>query len=188
MPDKNPLELDYEDKETLKAINALDDDKRLELLRLLHGERTLEYQIYAAREQWLWVPITTCFAGAILAISTSKPIISIGLCLVTGLTAAWVARRRRKGLLSSYDALTMRHKWVVALTDSAHATPRMKPLSFDDRITKQKQEGSQDAVHSDSFRYPLDALPRVVVVWIGLLAVAVASSVKWPIRWPFNWP
>jgi hypothetical protein len=172
---QNPLELDKKDEETLAALDDLDEDKRLELLRLLHAERMLEYQIYATREQWLWVPLTTCFAAALLALNATSPVIRVGVCVITGIVAIWIAYRRRMGLLASYDALNIRHKWVVALTSSPKSTPRMKVLGFDDRLKKQKDRPLDEA-HAKSFRYPLDALALVIWVWLALLGIALASS------------
>ncbi len=171
---QNSLELDDESKKTLKELEKLGEDEQLELLRLLNAERILEYQIYATREQWLWVPLTTCFGAALLAL-TATPIISIGVCLITGIVATWIAYRRRPGLLASYEALNMRHKWVVALTSSLNASPRIKVLGFDERLYMY-QGKPHDSKHVRSFQYPLDALALVVWVWLALLGIALASS------------
>lgn len=171
---QNPLELDDEDKAILEELEKLDEDEQLELLRLLNAERMLEYQIYATREQWLWVPLTTCFAAALLAL-TATPIISIGVCLVTGIVAIWIAYRRRPGLLASYEALNMRHKWVVALTGSPNASTRIKVLGFDERLYMY-QGKPHDTKHAKGFQYPLDALALVIWVWFVLLGIALVSS------------
>jgi hypothetical protein len=172
---QNPLELDKEDEKILEELDQLTEDQRLELLRLLHAERTLEYQIYSTREQWLWIPLTTCFAAALLALNATSPVVRVGVCFVTGIVATWIANRRHTGLLASYDALNIRHKWVVALTSSSSAKARMKVLGFDDRLQKPKRGGPLDEMHAKSFRYPLDALALVVWVWLALLSIALVS-------------
>src|SRR4051794_37829256 len=91
----NPLELDAQDKEILSKLRQLDEVNLLELLRDLRHERALEYQIYATREQWLWVPWTACLTATIIAQNSSLAVVRVGVSVITFGLALWVAMRRR---------------------------------------------------------------------------------------------
>jgi hypothetical protein len=181
----NLLELDDTDEKLLKELKKLEEDDLLEHLRDLRAERIFEYNIYATREQWLWIPWTTCLAAAILALTAPWAVVRIGTSIITGLFALLVAYRRRPGLLASYNALSIRHKWVIALTrcNKDSSCPRLKTRGFDDRIVSGKGGNPIDQIHIEGFRYPLDAIKWTLCAWIPLILLALLSCF---LRWPAN--
>ena len=175
---QNLLKLTEKEEKLLKRIReeCPEEDKLLALLNALHAERTLEFQIYASREQWFWVPWTTCLAGALVALTRDDPIISIGVPLVTGLTAFLLAWLRLPGLKASYNTLNMRHKWVVAITDEISENyPRIQALSFASRFDKHQHGDEQmrilDKAHEEGFAYPSKIRWLTILIWSLLISL-----------------
>src|SRR5262249_37940557 len=129
--DDDVLALTPGEKEVRDELLQLSEVELLTLMQMLHAERMLEFGIYSSREQWLWVPWTTCLWDALLAVTAPNFVVAIGGPLVAGCIAMLFAIRRMPGLRASYDDLNMRHKWVVALTEAAPSINlRLVPLGF----------------------------------------------------------
>jgi hypothetical protein len=174
--DDDFLKLNDADRALLAEVEKLGEEKLVELLRDLRAERTLEYQIYSTREQWLWVPWTTCLGRSFVALSANSPVIRIGVVLVAGVLAFWIAHRRRVGLEASFDALNMRHKWVVHITRLLKAKARLRLLGFDERLEVARGSAPKDPIHLRGFRHPLRTRVWTAFIWAGLLLFAVLSS------------
>src|SRR5262249_21777363 len=165
------LHLSEDEKRLLKRILDQEKDKLLDLLHALHRERTLEFQIYSSREQWFWVPWTTCLAGALLGITRGESLsISVGVPLVTGFIAFILAWRRVPGLAASYAALNMRHRWVVAITESVEEDefPGLKTLGFKHRLKPTGDRGSDQAYWLDDIHDKGFAYPRRLPIWTSI--------------------
>jgi hypothetical protein len=175
------LKLTAEEESLKDDLLNLREDELLELMKLLQGERVLEAGIYAAREQWLWVPWTTCLAGAFVAVTMSNPVIAVGGPLCAGIIALSFALLRKPGLEASYDALNMRHKWVVALADRAPSSHlRLKTLGFTPRLLEERSwlGGSVlvDATHVGGFKYPTHLRSGTVVIFLLLAALGALAN------------
>lgn len=170
---KDFLMLTEPEDKLLEYLLKKEEKDLFDLLHALHAERMLEFQIYSSREQWFWVPWTTFLAGALLAVTKDEPIICIGVPVVTMLTALLLAWLRLPGLKASYDALNVRHKWVVAITEKvADDKALILPLGFRSRLLKQKLGDEPmrilDDIHEKGFKYPRKVMLWTIVIW-GLL-------------------
>jgi hypothetical protein len=169
--DNDILRMSDEDLDLLKEILEYPELRLLEILRDLRQERLLEYQIYSTREQWMWIPWTSAFAAAIAGLLSPFVEIRVAVVLVTGLFAAYISQRRRVGLTTSFNALNMRHQWVVHISRSGNF-PSLKVLGFDPRLLVERDGTPHDILHVRGFKFPLDARILTAYVWIPLLAAA----------------
>ena len=183
MPPNNLLKLSTEEQEIYQSFVSETEEVLLEHLRDLREERKIEYQIYSSREQWFWVLWTTCLAGALLAVSINSPLVSIGMPLVTGVLAFWIAKERFTGLSASLDALNMRHRWVVIITEikakGNKVHPRLHTLGFRSRLLR-LQRGDQleetiDDIHEKGFEFPLKAKQWTLFIWGSLILISVLN-------------
>lgn len=173
------VELNPKDRELLNGVLKMNDDEIVELLRDLRSERHLEYQIYASREQWMWVLWTASLAAAIVGLTSPNAAVRMGVTLVTGCFAYWIAQKREPGLLASFEALNLRHRWTVAITDDKRLPDQLKvrlaPLGFGSRLLTRSDGSRLDITHVQGFQFPLGAKSWTIALWIGLLAVSVVS-------------
>ena len=89
--------------------------------------------------------------------------------------------RRMPGLKASYDALNMRHKWVVALTENAPSEYlRLVPLGFRERLLKQQRGNNElnvlDDIHVDGFAYPRKLRFWTPVIFLLLAGVGALAT------------
>jgi hypothetical protein len=165
------LKLPEEDQLALRHLEDCTEDQVLALMRDLRTERSLEFQIYASREQWFWVPWTTCLAGTILALSSGNHFAALCLPYILGVTAWILGRERKKGLSASLDTLNVRHSWVFNITQCAKHENTVRPFDFDHRVRKQKGYESSDPIHDEGFRYAHLVIRYTPYLWLLLATV-----------------
>lgn len=170
------LALNDEEKKLLDQLTRKTEKERIELLRDLARERVLECQIYAAREQYFWVPWTVLLAGSLGAIVSASGMVALGVTTVSGVAACVLGYLRREGLEVSLLTLNERHKWTFHLCRDKPDTPAvLRPLGFDFR-TYEDKNGVYDDRHMRGFRYPLDAIQLTPYLWLFLIGAAL---MKW---------
>ena len=99
---------------------------------------------------------------------------------MTGIIALLLAWLRLPGLKASYDALNMRHKWVVAITEKASVDKaRILPLGFKSRLLKQQRGESPvrvlDDIHEEGFKYPSKVMRWTLLIWTLLVLLGYLS-------------
>jgi hypothetical protein len=180
-PPEDVLALTPDERAVRDELLQLPEEELLRLLQMLHDERMLEFGIYSSREQWLWIPWTTCLGGALLAVAAPNWPVAVFGPAVAGAIAMLFTIRRMPGLKASYDALNMRHKWVVALTESAPSSyRRLVPLGFRERLLRQQRGAGDlrvlDDIHVDGFAYPRRLILWTPVVFATLTGLGVLTK------------
>jgi hypothetical protein len=89
---------------------------------------------------------------------------------------AW---RRFPGVKHAYDALTWRHRYVLALTMDEKDI-RLKSLGFDFRVEERRVPQNSpttllDDPHSKGFKYPLEMMWWTIGIWSLLIVVGILS-------------
>ena len=168
------------DQQLVANLRALTEAQLLDLLRDLRSERVLENQIYAAREQWLWIPWTTCLAGALLGVTAQPLPIRLGVPFVTWFVTGWIVSKRRRGLQYSFEQITRRHDEVVAITMSQPNHPRLSVLGFDWRLMHHfaldRGSSIDDIAHHDGYEFPMNLWIAAHVFWCFLVVIAALST------------
>lgn len=177
----NPLDITPEELVFLKKIVALGQENLLKLLQALHAERTLEFTIYSSREQIFYVAWAACVAGAFAGIAQNNPAMAIGIPIATGIFATLIGHLRKAGLKASYDALNMRHKWVVAITECVPQTEvLLLPLGFRSRLLKTPNGDSQikvlDDIHIEGFQFTGRVIRWTPAIFLVLTMIGAVCS------------
>jgi hypothetical protein len=189
-PNPHSFDLTDREKDTFDGVQkqlATGPDNVLQLLRDLRSERQLEFQIYASREQWFWIPWTVFLAGTLAAISSTSPLPGLIAPPLTAICAFALCRLRGPGLNESLAALNQRHKWTYWLTHKDLKNPCAQMFDFEFRVAGE----NCDSRHMIGFSYP-DKMPGFTIrVWsvlwfLGIVRFWIVGE-SYPLKHLFGW-